>query len=68
MTHAGLGRDSARVCDALMDHDQVTATEAERALATGVRRKRPDGWAVHWGRRRVIGILEFNGCNDFVQD
>jgi hypothetical protein len=32
--------------------------DADPALASCIRRKRPDGWAVHWGRRRVR-ILEF---------
>jgi hypothetical protein len=57
--------DWARKCDALMDCDLETA--AERALASGIRRKRPDEWAVHWGRRR-IRILEFIRCNNFRQD
>ena len=59
--------DWARMCDALMDCDLETATEAERALASGIRRKRPDGWAMHWGRHRVR-ILEFTRCNGYRQD
>ena len=59
--------DWSRMCDELMDCDLEIATEAELALASGIRRKRPDGWAVHWGRRRVR-ILEFTRCNDNRSD
>jgi hypothetical protein len=59
--------DWSRMCDELMDCDLEIATEAELALASGIRRKRPDGWAVHWGRRRVR-ILEFTRCNDYRSD
>ena len=46
----------SRMWDEMTDRDLETATDAdsERALASGIRRKRPDGWAVHWGRRRVL--------------
>ena len=56
-----------RMCDELTDGDLETATEAERELASGIRRKRPDGWAVHWGRR-MIRIMEFTRCNDYRPD
>jgi hypothetical protein len=59
--------DWSRMCHDLMDCDLETATEAERALASGIRRKRSDGWAVHWGRRR-IRILEFTRPNDYRPD
>jgi hypothetical protein len=55
--------DWSRMCDELMDCNLEIATEAELALDSGIRRKRPDGWAVHWGLRRVR-ILEFTRCND----
>lgn len=60
-------QDWYRMCDELNDEDLETATEAERALTSGIRRKRPDAWAVHWGRRRVR-ILEFTRCNDYRPD
>jgi hypothetical protein len=59
--------DWYRMCDELTDQDLATETEADLALASGIRKKRPDGWAVHWGRRRVR-ILEFTRCNDYRQD
>ena len=55
------------MCDELTEHDLMTDTAADLSLASGIRRKRPDGWAVHWGRRRVW-ILEFSRCNDYRQD
>ena len=36
----------SRMCDDLADCDLETAAEAERELASVIRRKRPDGWAV----------------------
>lgn len=59
--------DWGRMCDELTEQDLETATEAERALASGIRRKRPDGWAVHWNRR-LVRILEFTRCNDYRPD
>ena len=61
--------DWSRMCDEITDSDLPveTATDAERALASGIRRKRPDGWAVHWGRRRVR-VLEFTRANDYRPD
>jgi ribonuclease HI len=59
--------DWYHMCDELTDGDLETATEAERALASSIRRKRPDGWAIHWGRRK-IQILEFTRCNDYRLD
>jgi hypothetical protein len=56
-----------RMCDELTDGDLETEMEAERELASGIRRKRPDGWAVHWGRR-MIRIMEFTWCNDYRSD
>ena len=50
--------DWARMCDALMDCDLETAAEVELALASGIRRKRPDGWAVHLGLLKLL-ILDF---------
>jgi hypothetical protein len=35
----------------------------ETDAATAIQRKRPDAWAVHWGKRNLI-ILEFTGPND----
>ena len=31
------------MCDEITDSDLETVTDAERALASGIRRKRPDG-------------------------
>ena len=59
--------DWNRMCDELTEQDLETGTEAQLALASGIRRKRPDGWAVHWGRR-LIRILEFTRCNDYRSD
>ncbi len=55
--------DWYHMCDELTDGDLETATEADRALASSIRRKRPDRWAIHWGRRKVQ-ILEFTRFND----
>ena len=55
------------MCDEITDSDLETATDAARALASGIRRKRPDGWAVHWGRRRVR-VLEFTLANVYRPD
>ena len=55
------------MCDGITDSDLETATDAERALASGIRRKRPDGWAVHWGRRRVR-VREFTCVYDYRPD
>jgi hypothetical protein len=59
--------DWLRMRDELMDCYLETATEAQRALASGITLKRPDGWAVNWRRRRVR-ILEFTRCNDCRSD
>ena len=59
--------DWHRMCDELVEQDLMTDTEADLPLASGIRRKRPDGWAVHWGRR-MLRILEFTRCNDYRQD
>ena len=59
--------DWYRMFDDLTDADLMTDTAADLSLASGIRRKRPDGWAVHWNRRR-IRILEFTRCNDFRVD
>ncbi len=45
----------------------MTDTAAELSLASDIRRKRSDGWAVHWNRR-MIRILEFTRCNDSLPD
>ena len=46
------------MCDELTEQDLKPGTEAQLALASGILLKRPDGRAVHWGRR-LIWILEF---------
>ena len=51
-----------RMCDGLCEEDRVLPV-ADVALTSGIRRKRPDAWAVHWGRR-VLYILEFTRPND----
>ncbi len=51
----------------LTDGDLMTNTAAELSLASGIRKKRQDGWAVHWNRRK-IRILEFTHCNDSLPD
>jgi hypothetical protein len=35
----------------------------ETDAATAIQRKRPDAWAVHWGKRNLF-ILEFTRPND----
>jgi hypothetical protein len=57
------------MCDDLTDRDMAPEMDADpaAALASCIRRKRPDGWAVHWGQRRVR-ILEFTRCNDYRPD
>jgi ribonuclease HI len=60
-------QDWYRMFDYLTDGDLMTDTAAELSLASGIRRKRPDGWAVHWNRR-MIRILEFTRCNDSRPD
>ena len=40
---------------------------ADVTFTSGIRRKRPDAWAVHWGRRALY-ILEFTGPNDWAGD
>ncbi len=57
----------SRMCDEITDSDLETATDAERALASGIRRKHTNGRAVHWGRRRVR-VLEFTRANDYRLD
>ena len=59
--------DWYRMCDELAEQDLMTDTEADLPLASSIRRKRPDGWAVHWGQH-MIRILEFTRCNDYRQD
>jgi hypothetical protein len=51
--------DWHRMCDELTDpgRDMAPEMDADTALASCIRWKRPDGWVVHWGRRRVQ-ILE----------
>ncbi len=56
-----------RMCNDLTDRDMAPEMDADPALASCILRKRPDGWAVHWGRRRVW-ILEFTRCNDYRSD
>jgi hypothetical protein len=56
--------DWHRMCDELTDHDIAPETDTDPALDSGIRRKRPDGWALHWGRR-TIRVLEFTRCNDY---
>ena len=56
--------DWHRMCDELTDRDIAPETDADPALDSGIRRKRPDGWALHWGRR-MIRLLEFTRCNDY---
>jgi hypothetical protein len=53
--------------DYLTDGDLMTDTVAELSFASVIRRKRPDGWAVHWNRRK-IRVLEFTRCNDSRPD
>jgi ribonuclease HI len=60
-------QDWYRMFDYLTDGDLMTDTAAELSLASGIRRTRPDGWAVHWNRR-MIRILEFTRCNDSRPD
>ena len=55
-----------RMCDELGEEDLVLPV-ADVALTSGIRRKRPDAWAVHWGRR-VLYILEFTRPNDWADD
>ncbi len=56
------------MCDELAEQDLImTDTEADLPLASVIRRKRPDGWVVYWGRR-MIRILEVFRCNDCRQD
>ncbi len=56
--------DWHRMCDELVEQDLMTDTAADLPLASGIRRKRPDGWA----GRRMLRILEFTRCNDYRQD
>ena len=55
-----------RMCDELGEEDLVLPY-AGVALTSSIRRKRPDAWAVHWGRR-VLYILEFTRPNDWADD
>ena len=59
--------DWGRMGDELNDQDLATETAADLALTSGIRRKRPDAIAVHWGRR-MVRILEFSRVNDFRED
>jgi hypothetical protein len=54
------------MCDELADEDMVLVGE-DAALSSSIRRKRPDAWAVHRGRR-VVFILEFTRPNDGADD
>lgn len=55
-----------RMCDDLADEDLVLVGE-DAALSSSIRRKRPDAWAIHWGRR-VVYVLEFTRPNDWAVD
>jgi hypothetical protein len=50
------------MCDELADEDLVLVGD-DAAFSSSIRRKRPDAWAVQWGRR-VVFILEFTRPND----
>jgi len=54
------------MCDELADEELVLVGD-DAALSSSIRRKRPDAWAVHWGRR-VVFILEFTRPNDGADD
>jgi hypothetical protein len=54
------------MCDDLADEDLVLVGE-DAALSSSIRRKRPDAWAIHWGRRAVY-VLEFTRPNDWAVD
>ena len=54
------------MCDELGE-DNPVLPDAVVAFTLGIRRKRPDAWAVHWGRR-VLYVLEFTGPNDCADD
>ncbi len=56
--------DWHRMCDELTYRDIAPKTDTDPALDSGIRRKRPDGWVLHWGRR-TIRLLEFTRCNDY---
>ena len=45
------------MCDEVGEEDLVPL-DSDVALTSGISRKRPDAWKVHWGRR-VLYILEF---------
>jgi hypothetical protein len=55
--------------DELTDRDSDMAPEMDTdpVLDSCILRKRPDGWAVHWGRCRDR-ILEFTQCNYYRPD
>jgi hypothetical protein len=55
-----------RMCDDLAEEDLVLVGE-DAALSSSIRRKRPDAWAIHWGRR-VVYVLEFTRPNDWAVD
>ena len=55
-----------RMCDDLADEDLVLVGE-DAALSSSILRKRPDAWAIHWGRRAVY-VLEFTRPNDWAVD
>ena len=53
------------MCDELLETDlEMPGRDTDLALTSGLRRKRPDGWGIHWGRRQ-IRILEFTRPNDY---
>jgi hypothetical protein len=39
--------DWRRMCDEPTDRDIAPETDADPALDSGIRRKRPEGWALH---------------------
>jgi hypothetical protein len=43
------------------------ASFADAAVSSSIRQKRPDAWAVHWGRQ-VVFMLEFTRPNDGADD
>jgi hypothetical protein len=52
--------------DEFADEDLVLVGE-DAAFSSSIRRKRPDAWAVHWGRRATF-ILESTRPNDGADD
>ena len=54
------------MCDKLANEDLVLIWE-DAALSSSIRWKRPDAWAVRWGRR-ILYVLEFTRPNDGACD